>query len=115
MSNIQGMLVDSPQIAINEFFMAKNAADHLHKHYPGHLWAVAIDGGFLDIRDLYLSGDHGYRLKIGQMFSGSDWEKKIMRAGGEILERYRQRRGVVDEAGIHTLPVNFAGRHTPSV
>ena len=115
MSNISGLLVDSPQITMNEYFMAKNAAELLHKSYPGHLWAVSVDGGFLDVRNLMLDGKMGFRLKIGQMFSGSDWDKKVMRAGGEVLERYRQRRGVIDEAGIHNLPVNFAGRHTPSM
>jgi hypothetical protein len=115
MSNVSGLIVDSPRIAMNEYFMAKNAAELLHKHYPGHLWATAIDGGFLDIRNLMISGDMGYRVKIGQLFSGSDWDKKVMRAGGEILERYRKRRGVVDEAGIHNLPVNFAGRHTAAM
>jgi hypothetical protein len=36
-----------------------------------------------------------------------------MRAGGELLERYRQRRAHADEAALHTLPTNFAGLHTP--
>lgn len=115
MSNVSGLLVDSPRIAMNEYFMAKHAGELLHKHYPGHLWAVNIDGAMMDIRDLYLSGDWGYRLKIGQMFSGSDWDKKIMRAGGEILERYEQARGHADEAALHILPTNFAGRHAPSL
>ena len=115
MPNVSGMIVDSPQIAMNEYFMCKNAAELLHRKYPGHLWAVSTEQGFLDIRNLYLSGDWGYRLKIGQMFSGSDWDKRVMRAGGEVLERYRQARRRADEAALHTLPTNFAGRHAPSL
>jgi len=112
---ISGQLVDSPQLAINEFFLAKNAAEMLHKHYPGHLWAVAVDGYFLDVRNLYLDGRWGFRLAIPKFYSSSDWDKQVVRAGGEILERYRQRRARADEAALHNLPTNFAGLHKPEL
>jgi hypothetical protein len=35
-----------------------------------------------------------------------------MRAGGEILERYRQSRAAANDATLNDLPVNFAGLHT---
>ena len=111
--SVSGLLVESPQLAVNEFFLAKNAAEILHKHYPGHLWAVAVDGYFLDVRNLYLSGNFGFRLSIPAIYSSSELDKRILRAGGEILERYRQRRAHADEASLHSLPTNFAGRHTP--
>jgi hypothetical protein len=110
---MEGALVDSPQIQVNEFFLAKNAAELLHKHYPGHLWAVTVDGCFLDVRNLYLDGKWGFRLSIPAIYSSSELDKRVMRAGGELLERYRQRRAHADEAALHTLPTNFAGLHTP--
>lgn len=113
--SIRGTLVDSPQLAINEFFIAKNAAELLHKHYPNHLWAVSVDGYYLDVRNLYLSGNYGFRIAIPSFYSSSEFDKQIMRAGGEILERYRQRRARADDAALNNLPVNFAGRHTPEL
>lgn len=112
---IQGQLVDSPQLGANELMLAKNAAEALHKAYPGHLWAVSVNGSVLQVRNLYLSGHWGFVLHIPQFFSASDWDKKVLRAGGEVLERYKQRRGLVDEAGIHTLATDYAGRHRPEL
>lgn len=112
---MEGQLVDTPAITVLEFNLCKNAAELLHKHYPGHLWAVSINGSILDVRNLYLSGTWGFRLHVPAIYSSSDWDKKIITAGGEILERYKQRRGVVDEAGVHTLETNFAGRHKPEL
>lgn len=112
---MRGHLIDSPQITVNEFMLCKRAAEALHRAYPGHLWAVSVEGSMLDVRNLYLSGEWGFRLAIPQMYSSSDWDKQVLRAGGEILERYRQRRASVDEAAIHLLPTNFAGRHKPEL
>lgn len=112
---ISGQLVESPQLTANEFFLAKNTAETLHKHYPGHLWAVTVDGFFLDVRNLYLDGRWGFRLSIPAIYSSSELEKRVLRAGGEILERYRQSRGAANEASIHDLPVNFAGLHKPDL
>src|SRR5258708_2253712 len=111
MSDITGQLVEASTLGANEFFMAKNAAEVLHKHYPGHLWAVNVDGGLMDVRNLYLSGNWGFRLSIPAIYSSSELDKRVMRAGGELLERYRQRRAQADEADIHTLATDFAGRH----
>ncbi len=111
MADISGKLVEAANITINELFLAKRAAEQLHTKYPGHLWAVSIDGSFLDVRNMALSGNWGFRVSLREMYSASDWDKKIMRAGGELLERYKQRRGVIDVASILALPTNFAGRH----
>ncbi len=107
---IAGAGLDSYNLSV-----AKNAAEILHKHYPGHLWGTHANGGMLDIRNMYLSGEYGFRLSIPTMYSSSEWDKQVLRAGGEILERYRQRRAHADEAAIHLLPTNFAGRHKPEL
>lgn len=115
MSNLEGVLVDSPQITANELLMAKGAAELLHRHYPGHLWAVAIEGARLLIKNLALAGDMGYALFIQKIYSASSLDRDVIKAGGEILERYRQARGKVDFASLIALPTDFAGRHRPEM
>ena len=55
---------DTPDLPANDLIMAKDMADTLNTHYPGHLWAVNVDGkqGMADIRNLALSGDWGHEL-----------------------------------------------------
>lgn len=96
----------------NDFNMAKTMAEALHRHYPGQRWAVTCDGatGIATIRNLFLSGTYGYILKLPAIYSASAYEKDVIRAGGEVLERFKMRRGTFDEAAYHDLPTNFAGR-----
>jgi hypothetical protein len=66
---------------------AKNAADMLHKHYPGWLWGVHVDdvGGVMKVLLLSVSGSWGFVIKLKDL----DPEyRMVMRAGGEILERF---------------------------
>lgn len=95
----------------NDMVLAKEIADILHRHYPGHLWAVNVDGrnGVANIRDLLLSGQWGYVLKLTTVFSASEFGRDVVRAGGEILERFRVERGRLNEAEYATLKTNFAG------
>lgn len=95
----------------NDMILAKEIGDTLHNHYPGHLWAIEVDGpnGVANIRDLYLSGHMGYVLKLVNIYSASEFKKDVIRAGGELLERYRLDRGAFDEAQYGALKTNFAG------
>jgi len=108
---VQSLLTDAPAIGANELVIAKNAADALHKHYPDHLWAVALTGGMLDVRNLMLSGNWGFRLRLPAIYSATDFDRQVMRAGGEILERYRVHRRRADMEALGFMPVNFAGQH----
>ena len=107
------LLTDAPDITANEFLLARNCAELLHRHYPGYLWGVTVTQGVLDVRCLNLSGQWGFTIKHMEAFSASDLDRKVMLAGGEILERYKQRRGRLDEASILALPTDFTGRHRP--
>lgn len=102
----------TPDISANDIVMAKSIADELHGHYPGQLWAITCDGrtGLITIRNLFLAGDRGYVLNMANNYSASDLMQRVKMAGGEILERFRMKRGRFDEAHYHTLPTNFAGR-----
>lgn len=112
MSQILTGLDDSAiDTSANDMLLAKEVADTLHRHYPGHLWAVSAEGrtGLVTIRNLMLSGQWGYILKIPLIFSASEFAAKVVRAGGEILERYQLSRGRLNESQYAGLQTNFAG------
>jgi len=90
-------VTDNPDINGNDEVMAKNMAETLHKHYPGQLWAVTCDGrsGVATVRNLSLSANWGYIIKLQNLKADHDG-KLVMRAGGEILERFK----VARERGI---------------
>jgi hypothetical protein len=95
-----------------DYTMAKNVATVLHKHYPGHLWAVSAqsDQGIITIYDLYLSGKWGFVCHIADSQNDPNM-KDIVRAGGELLERYNMARGKFKEQALTDLPVDFSGNH----
>lgn len=93
----------------HDMVMAKTAADALDKAYPGHLWAVDVNGGMLNIRNLLLSAEWGYRIKVPTVFTASDLGARVLKGGGEILERFSMARGRFSEAKYLDLKTNFAG------
>ena len=97
----------------NEMILAKDMAEALNGAYPGHLWAVNVQEaqGIATVHDLYLSGTWGFTLKLDKNYSASDFKRRVIRAGGELLERFRVKRGAVDHAALAALPVNHAGNH----
>ncbi len=107
------LVSDDPKVDANDYVMAKNAAELLHRHYPGYLWAVSVDHNArtLDVRNLMLSGAWGFRIPLMPVFSASDLDKQVMRAGGELLERYRVRRRALEHDEIAALSVDCAGHH----
>lgn len=85
---------------------AAGIANKLHACYPGHIWAVAIEGGTAKIQNLLLSGRMGFIVKLSKI---SPEMTEIMRAGGELLERYRQRRGWVQQDILAGLKRDIRG------
>ena len=114
MNVMENIATDAPQLNANDLVMAKHMADTLHQHYPGHLWAVTCDGdkGIATIRNLMLSGDWGFILKLPAIYSASEWDKRVLRAGGEVLERYRISRAGAERTMDQMLSANkdFSGR-----
>lgn len=106
------LVTDNPVGAANDLLIARGMAEALHAHYPGHLWAVTCDGktGMADVRNLGLSGNWGYRLKLKNIYSGSQFQADVIRAGGELLERYRLSRGRLKLDEYSNLKSDFAGR-----
>lgn len=107
------LVTDNPVGAANDILMAKEMAEALNAAYPGHMWAVACDGkiGFADVRNLALSGNHGFRLALDKIYSASDFKMRVIRAGGEVLERYRVSRGKASQDQYSSLKSDFAGRY----
>lgn len=105
------LVTDNPQGAANDILMSKEMADTLHAAYPGHLWAVTCDGeiGFADVRNLALSGNWGFRIKLDEIYSGSQFKHKVLMAGGELLERYKLSRGRFNADEYATLKTDHAG------
>lgn len=86
--------VDGHKASIHEVGLARDAANMLNKHYPGFLWAVNVNadptGGVMQIKNYTVSYKYGYTLHLTKLDVNM---KKVMRAGGEILERARLARG----------------------
>lgn len=98
-------ITDNPDVNGNDEVVARNMAETLHRAYPGHLWAVTCEGskGIATVRNLMLSGNWGCIIKLSELFGDPDM-KKVLRAGGEILERFRMSRGKYDGDKLRDLP-----------
>lgn len=81
------------RLSVSDETLCKRALTVLQKHYPGWSWTAepTHGGGMIVIRnaDLGQSQRWGFILKR-DVFFGGDEERKVMRAGGELLERYRR-------------------------
>lgn len=93
--------------------LAKNASELLNKHYPGHLWAVNVNsdekGGVMIIKNFSVSYRYGYTLHLNKLDNKLN---KVIKAGGEILERA----GIVRGFSRGVLPKSIDGvpdRHQP--
>ena len=97
------LVTENPELAANDLVMAKQMAETLHSHYPGHAWAVTCDGatGIATVRNLALSGNWGFTLKLTTTYSASEFRRRIVMAGGGALLRGLPQ--VVEKAtGLHT-------------
>lgn len=104
------MLIDeSPEQHIKEYKLSGKIADLLLKHYPGHLWGVNVDmrGGVVQVTNMRLSGRWGFILHLADIVENPN--KKIINAGGELLERYRMHRGKFNEAQYQQLNIDAVG------
>lgn len=100
------------QATVAEYDIARRMAEVLHTHYPGHLWGVSADveTGIAKVFNMRLSGQWGFIIKLSTLLHDPDL-KSVVRAGGELLERYRLRRGRFDDAAYNDLPTDFSGNH----
>lgn len=99
-------------ISANDMVLAKEMADALHQHYPGHLWGVNVEGaqGMAYVRLLSVSGRYGFKLRLPANYSASEFRARVVRGGGEILERYRLTRGAANADQLAALPKTPVGQ-----
>jgi len=74
-----------------EMWVARSVFALLQRHYGGHLWFVDCSvqrGGVAISIPILLGGNWVYFIKLADLTPG-----EVVRAGGEILERYRLPRG----------------------
>jgi len=95
-----------------DIFLAQQIADALEQAYPGHLWAVNVQGeqGIATIHNMMLSGRWGYVMHLDKRYSASDTVRAAKLGAGEILERYNVARGRINYDSMTDLKQDFAGR-----
>lgn len=86
------MLLQGHTQDIRDMDIAKDVAESLHKHYPGHLWAVSVQGGIVYIRNLAVSHSHGMVVHLSSYYADPG-NRKIITSAGELLERAHLKRG----------------------
>jgi len=89
------------------FAMCRGFAEALHIVYPGYLWQVGMIGDVVYVQNLNLSKKQGFKVPVHDI----DPEGRVlMRAGGELLERYGcKRAGGRDEKQLRTLKRDIRG------
>jgi predicted enzyme related to lactoylglutathione lyase len=91
--------------------LAVRASELLQKHYPGYIWAVNVNsektGGVMTIKNFSVSYQWGMILHLDKLDAKL---KKVVRAGGELLERGRMARGLrkdLKAAHVDGIPDKF--------
>ena len=94
---------DDAATAIKADQLCRRMGAILQKHYPGIRWYVDvnINGGVSNIRCADISMSHGIYLHL--LCSEIELERRVVKAGGEILERFtvsREKQSVRDISHI---------------
>ncbi|MBF0214002.1 MAG: hypothetical protein HQM00_10650 [Magnetococcales bacterium] len=76
---------------LGEHDFARRCLKVLHLHYPGYEWEVNCHGGVVEVFNLTLHPQFGFRRKMSELTNDPSL-KLIMRAGGELMERFRVER-----------------------
>ena len=93
--------------SLNDHMLARNVAEKLEEKYPGWLWAVKVIDGVVGVKSMRLSGNWGFVLHSDKI--DNDY-RVVVNAGGEILERYRQKRGKFSEDRYMDLEMDNKGQ-----
>lgn len=94
--NQKNLVRHSKMTEKQEMTVASQVGELLHVAYPGYVWRVTVLQGVVTVHNAMLSGQWGFLLKIASL----DPEGKVVvRAGGELLERYNLTRAKNKRAG----------------
>lgn len=85
-----------------------NVMLRLMKSFPGYEWLVNADdeAGLINIYLPEMGGNNAYTLHIPKLDKNM---KKVIRAGGEILERHNLKRTKMSEDDMAILERDFKG------
>lgn len=88
--------------------LVHNVMLRLAKSFPGYEWLVSSNDqtGVIDIYLPEIGGNYAYTLHIAKL---DPHLKKVIKAGGEILERYNLRRTKLSRAEMSDLARDFKG------
>lgn len=75
-----------------DYDMAREVVEILHQTYPGHLWWATVVNGIVNIKNLFISQSYGMALHYDKLGDANERKRKVIRAGGEFLERAHMRR-----------------------
>jgi len=105
--------------------LAKNLIKRLNMAYPvfcdeasgQSLWCIKVNepGGVIEVTNLALNGNYGFLMHISRIDPEG---RKVIRAAGELLERYRISRGQRTNAVLTDLndaKRDFTGRLVPEM
>lgn len=98
------------EYAAAEATISERVANTLHQAYPGHAWAAKADiwAGTVAIYNFHLSGKWGFLMKLSDLVGDVNM-KKVIAAGGELLERYRMSRGRFNQDQYESLETDAVG------
>ena len=87
------------------------AGETLKQAYPGYYWGVRVlsTQGVMQIVLLSATSRYGFTLKLADIYSASDLSKEVMRAGGEMLERFGLSRKGLNKAEYMAKRFNARG------
>lgn len=96
--------------------LAKDIAGELMKSFPGFLWAIAPDqrGGIIDIFCLNFHDQWGYTIRIADI-QDDPKRREALRAGAEILRRFRYPGTRYDAQLANNVPRDINGKAIPDL
>lgn len=95
----------------DDYLVAKQIGDALNEAYPGYLWAIHVshEEGVAVIKSMLMPPQWGWVIHTGKVFSASDLVHKAKSGAGEMLERFRLRRGAMNEDELVSRPTDARG------
>lgn len=79
--------------------MSKAVYEVLLGQYPGHVWEVTCDwrqGGVQIRLGVLMTGSHCYWVRFNDVTGPTELRKRVIEAGGNLLERFRMPRSTFD-------------------
>lgn len=90
MMNRITLQTDAPDATPADDMLARQIAEVLQKHYPGHPWDVNVSSftGMVKVEHPALSARSGFMFPITHFANYGDVVKNSVMLGGEFLERF---------------------------